>query len=65
MPLKDKLIGTGVALFIGFFSFIAYEVYVIKSNHLSHIETDIAVMKTEMQHMNNTLKEIRDSLQEK
>jgi septal ring factor EnvC (AmiA/AmiB activator) len=37
---------TGIVVSI--FAFLAHRIYVIETNHLSHIEQDIAVMQTEL-----------------
>jgi len=37
---------TGIV--VGIFAFLAHRIYVIETNHLSHIEQDIAVIEVEL-----------------
>lgn len=53
---------TGIVVSI--FAFLAHRIYVIESNHLSHIETDIAVMQTELNWAEKRLITISSDMEE-
>lgn len=40
---------------VAIFAFLAHRVYIIESNHLSHIETDMAIQSTKMENVEKKL----------
>ena len=53
---------TGIVVSI--FAFLAHRIYIIESNHLSHIETDIAVINTELDYAEQSLIDISADMEE-